>query len=681
MIQGNKIIDRYVWNPRPVNWQNRRGQALVPVIFVTLILTAVAVAVTTGTLSELRSAQNFHRETSQFYAARGAVNLAAAALAQTSNNGFTYGMVPTQTDTDANGWKQIGDQWVKIDAVDTGALLDINSTAVTAAMLQQLPVFRNNPDVASAIADWKSTGEQASTDGAKSEYYQTLPNPYNSKDAPFDTVEELLLVKGMTPSLLYGTVAGTPVAPDSNLILTGNSSAGSGSGSSSGSSTSPGGLTRQASLGTAQTGAASGQAATAGSPGPFEDTFTSSQIPLADILTTVAKERNVAADGTPRVNINTATAQDLQDKLGLSAALAAGLVNYRSGNTGGGFGGGGGGRPRPGGGGGGPGQGGGGGRPRPGGGGNGGGAGGLPGGGGGPGLQGGGGGRPRPGGGGGGGRPRPGGGGNGGGPGLQGGSGGPGLQGGGGGRPRPGGGGAGGLQGGGARPNTIQSGAFLPHVIGTRQALPTGGAATGGAGGLQGGGTTPPGSTGAGGSTPGSAQTFKSIGDLLEVPNFTRTIMQSIADKISTDDLPYHADVININTAPAEVLATVPGMDATILNAILQYRQGGQAFQTLGDLFTLQSISRTQYEAVIGHLAAKSSFYRIRVRVRSEGQQSQFAAVALIQLTDNGPLILQWREVGRVPGWALWSSSPTLPAPTTSGTATTTSATQGSATQ
>ena len=32
----------------------------------------------------------------------------------------------------------------------------------------------------------------------------SLPNPYKAKNGPFDTVEELLLVKGVTPTMLYG---------------------------------------------------------------------------------------------------------------------------------------------------------------------------------------------------------------------------------------------------------------------------------------------------------------------------------------------------------------------------------------------------------------------------------------------------------------------------------------------
>ncbi len=41
--------------------------------------------------------------------------------------------------------------------------------------------------------------------GAESDYYTSLPNPYKAKNAPFDTIEELLLVKGVTSEILYGS--------------------------------------------------------------------------------------------------------------------------------------------------------------------------------------------------------------------------------------------------------------------------------------------------------------------------------------------------------------------------------------------------------------------------------------------------------------------------------------------
>src|SRR5262249_46511681 len=47
---------------------------------------------------------------------------------------------------------------------------------------------------------WRGAGGGNTTSN-----YESLPRPYQLKAAPFDSVEELLLVQGVTPSLLYGT--------------------------------------------------------------------------------------------------------------------------------------------------------------------------------------------------------------------------------------------------------------------------------------------------------------------------------------------------------------------------------------------------------------------------------------------------------------------------------------------
>jgi DNA uptake protein ComE-like DNA-binding protein len=60
------------------------------------------------------------------------------------------------------------------------------------------------PDVADAIVDWRDTDDTPSPYGAESEYYGSVQPPYRAKNGPFETVEELLLVKGVTPEMLYG---------------------------------------------------------------------------------------------------------------------------------------------------------------------------------------------------------------------------------------------------------------------------------------------------------------------------------------------------------------------------------------------------------------------------------------------------------------------------------------------
>lgn len=60
-------------------------------------------------------------------------------------------------------------------------------------------------DVADAILDWMDTDEQPREYGAEADYYAGLSPPYAAKNGPLETVEELLLVKGVTPYLLFGS--------------------------------------------------------------------------------------------------------------------------------------------------------------------------------------------------------------------------------------------------------------------------------------------------------------------------------------------------------------------------------------------------------------------------------------------------------------------------------------------
>jgi hypothetical protein len=110
-------------------------------------------------------------------------------------------------------------------------------------------------------------------------------------------------------------------------------------------------------------------------------------------------------------------------------------------------------------------------------------------------------------------------------------------------------------------------------------------------------------------------------------------------------------------------------MDSTILQAILNYRQTNGSFQTIGDFFAIQDLQREQFQKVIANLCTKTSFYQVRVKVRVAGRSSVYAAQALVELTEYGPRIMQWREVARMPGWATWPTTPKLPMPANAGSA------------
>jgi type II secretory pathway component PulK len=81
-------------------------------------------------------------------------------------------------------------------------LLDNNKGEVGRKILMGLPNMTE--DVANAILDWLDADDTPRTSGAENETYSALSPPYRCKNGPFDSLEELLLVRGMTPQLLFG---------------------------------------------------------------------------------------------------------------------------------------------------------------------------------------------------------------------------------------------------------------------------------------------------------------------------------------------------------------------------------------------------------------------------------------------------------------------------------------------
>jgi len=78
----------------------------------------------------------------------------------------------------------------------------INLNSASTDVLLKLPGM--TAELAASIVDWRDGDSDVTPGGAESEYYLLLADPYYCKNAPFETVEELVLVKGASPQLLFG---------------------------------------------------------------------------------------------------------------------------------------------------------------------------------------------------------------------------------------------------------------------------------------------------------------------------------------------------------------------------------------------------------------------------------------------------------------------------------------------
>ena len=85
---------------------------------------------------------------------------------------------------------------------------------LTAEMIEYLPGM--TLELAEAIMDWRDPDSDISSNGAEDETYARFSQPYKTKNAPFESVEELALVSGMMAEILYGEDANLNGILDAN---------------------------------------------------------------------------------------------------------------------------------------------------------------------------------------------------------------------------------------------------------------------------------------------------------------------------------------------------------------------------------------------------------------------------------------------------------------------------------
>ncbi len=99
---------------------------------------------------------------------------------------------------------------VRFGLEDESARINLNSLLVAdqaspgsgRGLLMALPGMTES--IADAILDWLDEDDEPREFGAERDYYSTLTPPYAPANGPLETVEQLLLVKGVAPELLLG---------------------------------------------------------------------------------------------------------------------------------------------------------------------------------------------------------------------------------------------------------------------------------------------------------------------------------------------------------------------------------------------------------------------------------------------------------------------------------------------
>ena len=95
---------------------------------------------------------------------------------------------------------------------DEASKLNVNTA--TEEMLGKVPGFTSS--LTQALLDFLDPDDTPRPEGAEQEYYDALPSPYKVFNGPLSTLDELLLVRGFTPQILYGEDANLNFTLDPN---------------------------------------------------------------------------------------------------------------------------------------------------------------------------------------------------------------------------------------------------------------------------------------------------------------------------------------------------------------------------------------------------------------------------------------------------------------------------------
>ena len=201
------------------------GIALIIVMCAIFVLSIMAAAFALSMKVEMTLARRANSEQQLLWLGRSGVELARYVLSQQmAIQGEPYDSLnqiwaggpggPGETNSPLAGISldnyQVGDGTISVKIIDLERKANIN-TANTLELQQALTIMGVDANdisvVSDSIQDWIAPAGPPRPAGAESDYYQSLTPPYYAKNAPIDDLSELLLVKGVTLEMYWGSNA------------------------------------------------------------------------------------------------------------------------------------------------------------------------------------------------------------------------------------------------------------------------------------------------------------------------------------------------------------------------------------------------------------------------------------------------------------------------------------------
>lgn len=188
------------------------------VIWILSALTMIAMTLSSITRLEIFRAYHFREAAENRFLAEAGIDKAIMELSYRLLHGAESGAWKV----DGTAYELIlGGRHCQIRIRDESGKLNINKmTDKNSVILRNLLINVAGVDqdradiVVDSVLDWKEPDNFRRTHGAADDYYYlSLPDPYKARHAPFETPEELLMARGMSGDILFGSGQNKGIMP------------------------------------------------------------------------------------------------------------------------------------------------------------------------------------------------------------------------------------------------------------------------------------------------------------------------------------------------------------------------------------------------------------------------------------------------------------------------------------
>ncbi len=193
--------------------RGRRGSALLAVMWFSAALSAIAFTLSMTVRTELDRAGLHVASTRAYFLAQGAIEIAAKRMLdraveeeEFADRGFAAGQSAMEMVLPGGS--------VHVEIIGNSGKLNIR-TVPPEVLARLLTASGAEPGRAVSVAGRIAELRKRTRRGERSAEFSSLPSSFSLSRSSFQQIEELLLVPGMTPELLYGSFIGDR---DGNLV-------------------------------------------------------------------------------------------------------------------------------------------------------------------------------------------------------------------------------------------------------------------------------------------------------------------------------------------------------------------------------------------------------------------------------------------------------------------------------